>query len=165
MSMFTESSGISLLQVMSSFGVREKKSNWKIEEGTLPYVLDASAIIALLRAEPGGDVVSSAMRGKNVCFAHAMNLCEVYYDFHRSAGKVVADDVIASLRASDIWFRSDMDEKFWMEAGVLKSGARRISLADCCALVLARRVEGTLLTADHHEMDPLTTDHRIRFIR
>ncbi len=52
-----------------------------------------------------------------------------------------------------------------MEMGEIKSVARRISLADCCGLVLGRRLDATLLTADHHEMDALARDYRIQFIR
>lgn len=65
----------------------------------MTYILDASAMIAVLRAETGGEVVDAVIRsGQHVCFAHAMNLCEVYYEFHRGSGKEVADDVIETLR-------------------------------------------------------------------
>jgi PIN domain nuclease of toxin-antitoxin system len=49
------------------------------------YVLDACAIIAFLKGEAGADVVENALldRGSQ-CMAHAINLCEVYYDFHRA---------------------------------------------------------------------------------
>ena len=64
------------------------------------YVLDASAIIAWLRAEPGADVVDAAIRDLNSqCLAHAINLCEVYYDAHRNAGEAHADSIINDLNA------------------------------------------------------------------
>jgi PIN domain nuclease of toxin-antitoxin system len=45
------------------------------------YVLDASAIIAWMRNEPGADVVDNAIRDVNSqCLVHAVNLCKVYYD-------------------------------------------------------------------------------------
>lgn len=132
----------------------------------MTYILDASAMIAYLRDEPGADLVDEvAHNGHHVCFAHGMNLCEVYYDYHRSGGAEAAAQAIELLRSSDIWFRSDMSEEFWIEVGVLKSETRRVSLADCCALVLTRRLNATLLTSDHHEMDSLAGDHQIQFIR
>ncbi len=40
------------------------------------YVLDASAMIAYLRAETGADIVDAIICDpRHVCFAHAMNLC------------------------------------------------------------------------------------------
>jgi uncharacterized protein with PIN domain len=45
-------------------------------------VLDASAMIAFLRDEPGAEVVTNHMwRSQHHVFAHALNLCELYYDF------------------------------------------------------------------------------------
>ena len=55
-----------------------------------------------------------------------MNLCEVYYDYHRSGGVEAAAQAIELLRSSDIWFRSDMSEEFWVEVGVLKFDTRRV---------------------------------------
>lgn len=84
--------------------------------------------------------------------AHAVNLCEVYYDFHRAAGESAADGAIADMRTLGLVERGDFDEAFWKEVGKLKARGK-ISLADCCAVALANRVGGTLLTSDHHELD------------
>lgn len=55
----------------------------------------------------------------------------------------------------------------WQAAGTLKARLRRVSLADCFAIELAERLQGTILTADHHEFDVLAgqQEYRIRFIR
>lgn len=54
------------------------------------YVLDACAMIAFLRAEQGGDLVQAILRNpENECFAHAVNLVEVHYDFCRVGGTQV----------------------------------------------------------------------------
>ncbi len=43
-------------------------------------MLDASAIIAYLRDEPGADKVEDLLANDDeVCIAHAINLCETYY--------------------------------------------------------------------------------------
>lgn len=92
----------------------------------------------------------------STCFAHAINLCEVYYDFHRDAGEAAAEDAVKDLRALGIVEREDFDESFWKNAGRLKAGGR-VSLADCFAITLTNRIGGTLLTSDHHELDAVAT--------
>ncbi len=42
-------------------------------------VLDACAVIAFLRGEEGADAVTSLLLNED-CMAHAVNLCEIYYD-------------------------------------------------------------------------------------
>lgn len=119
------------------------------------YILDACAMIAFLRGEPGADIVEQALLDTSgQCMAHSMNMCEVFYLFHRDGGKDVADEAIEDLRGLGLVERGDMDETFWKEAGKLKAQGK-ISLADCYAIALTNRVGGTLLTSDHHEMDPL----------
>jgi predicted nucleic acid-binding protein len=48
-----------------------------------------------------------------------------------------------------------MDSEFWRDVGRLKAVHRKVSLADCCALTLARRLGGSLVTADRHDFEPL----------
>lgn len=51
-------------------------------------VLDASAMIAFLRDEASAEVVMNQMRLPEChVLAHALNLCEVYYDFRVLAGR------------------------------------------------------------------------------
>jgi predicted nucleic acid-binding protein len=117
------------------------------------YVLDACTMIALLRREPGEDVVWAHLSDpNNTCFAHAINLCEVYYDFHRDAGAAAAENAIEDLKALKVIERSDFDEAFWKDAGKLKARGK-VSLADCMAITLTNRLGGVLLTSDHHELD------------
>ena len=55
--------------------------------------IDASGMIAYLRAEPGGEKVRALLASPGgECFAHVLNLCEVYYDFMRVGGGVVTSD-------------------------------------------------------------------------
>jgi predicted nucleic acid-binding protein len=49
--------------------------------------------------------------------------------------------------------RSDIDEDFWKDVGRIKADVARISIADCFAVALARRVGVPVLTSDHHEFD------------
>jgi PIN domain nuclease of toxin-antitoxin system len=110
-------------------------------------------MIAFLTGEAGADVVENALLEQgSQCMTHAINLCEVYYDFHRAGGATAADDAIVDMRTLGLVERDDLDEPFWKEAGRLKAQGK-ISLADCFAITLTNRIGGTLLTSDHHELD------------
>jgi predicted nucleic acid-binding protein len=120
------------------------------------YILDASAIIAYLRGEPGADAVSAILVDPaHVCLAHALNLCEVYYDFYRSNGETAARNAINDMFALGVQLRDDLSAEVWQAAGALKALQRRISLADCFAVTLAQVAGGSVLTSDHHEFDSL----------
>jgi PIN domain nuclease of toxin-antitoxin system len=117
------------------------------------YVLDACAMIAYLRDERGADMVEQAITDTaSQCIAHAINLCEVFYDFHRVGGETSAITAIDDLFVLGVSERVDFDRAFWQDVGILKAGGK-ISLADCCAVTLTNRVGATLLTSDHLELD------------
>jgi predicted nucleic acid-binding protein len=133
------------------------------------YVLDACAIISLIKNEDGALIVGQALEAdNNVCFVHALNLCEVYYDCLRRHGKEPAEQLLANLINAGLVVRDDMDLDFWKNAGTLKARGR-ISLADCFAVALAEREDAVLLTSDHHEFDPLLAvpgfPAQVQFIR
>ena len=130
-------------------------------------VIDASALIAFLRDEPGADVVEKVLSAPEKCYAHALNLCEVYYDFFRASNQDAAEAAITDLLGLGIEERTDLDSEFWRDVGGLKTVHRRISLADCCALALARRLGARLITADRHEFEPILSAGvgQIEFIR
>lgn len=131
-------------------------------------VLDASALIAFLRDEPGADVVQDLLDGSpQTTYAHALNLCEVYYDFMRASTREAAESAIRDLLVLGVQERNDLDSAFWREVGRLKAVHRRVSLADCCALALAGRLGASLVSADRHELEPLLAEGRwqIEFIR
>lgn len=122
----------------------------------MTYVLDACAMIAYLNGEPGGDVVEQALLDQNSpCLAHAINLCEVFYLFHRAGGPDAAAKALADLSDVGVAERNDLYPAFWQQGGALKAVHRKVSLADCCAIAFTLRVGGARLTSDHHELDPL----------
>jgi PIN domain nuclease of toxin-antitoxin system len=131
-------------------------------------VLDACAMIAFLRDEPGADFVESMLLDPNHrCVAHAVNLCEVYYDFVRSSDVRTARMAIRDLERVGIRTRRDLSTAFWQRIGNLKGSIRKISLADCFALALSEKLQGDVVTSDHHEFDPLVAAKlaRVTFIR
>ena len=106
------------------------------------------------------------------CYAHAIKICEVYYDFLRTEGGPVARHLINELQnQTGLIIRNDMDTAFWQSAGLFKATLTRVSLADCMGLALAQRLDAELVTADHHELDAVALQaaalglHPLRFIR
>ena len=134
----------------------------------MPFVFDACALIAFLRDEAGADQVERLLADEHAeCLAHAVNLCEVYYDFLRASNEeAVARGAIEDLTALGLVAREDLDPLFWQDAGRYKAKGR-ISLADCFAIALSQRVGGTVVTTDHAEFDPIAARNqcRVRFIR
>jgi uncharacterized protein with PIN domain len=124
-------------------------------------------MVAFLRGEPGAPVVASSLSDPAItCYAHAVNLVEVYYDFIRRADERTARGAITTLYALGIRERRDMSRRFWRRVGRLKARGR-ISIADCFCIALTQELPGELLTSDHHEFDPLVPLGLcpIRFIR
>ena len=120
------------------------------------YVIDACAVIALLTGEAGNTVVARLLgEPANICLIHAVNLCEVYYDAVRRTDVATAQQDIAALLAGGLVLRTDLDTAFWQSVGDLKINPGKLSLADCFALALAQQENGTLVTSDHHEFDPI----------
>jgi PIN domain nuclease of toxin-antitoxin system len=130
-------------------------------------VIDASALIAFLRDEAGAEAVQNLLGPPQTCYVHALNLCEVYYDFWRASTQEAAESAITDLIGLGIEERNDMDPEFWRGVGRLKAVYRRVSLADCCALALADRLGAGLVTADRHDFEPLLAAGicQIEFIR
>ena len=119
------------------------------------HVLDASAMVAYITAELGGSVVRSLLLdSRTICYAHSVNLCEVYYDIIRRGDANSAKEAVESLFADGVIERQDMSRQFWQKVGKLKSRGR-ISIADCFAIAFAQELSGEVVTANHHEFDPL----------
>jgi len=117
-------------------------------------VLDARALIACLRGEPGSELVAEHLIAGH-CFAHAVNLCELHYDCIRIDGEDKAEALVRDLMDAGMATRSEIDEDFWKDVGRIKAGIGRISLADCFAIALARRLDVAVATSDHHEFDKI----------
>jgi hypothetical protein len=74
-----------------------------------------------LLQEPGEEVVwARLLEPQDTCFAHSLNLCEVFYDFYRDSGEAAAIGAIEDLRWLGVAERSDLDEAFWRDVGTLK---------------------------------------------
>jgi uncharacterized protein with PIN domain len=132
------------------------------------YVFDACAVIALLDNEPGATAVEALLEVEGGrCVAHVLNVCEVYYHIARRAGTERADKLKDVLESYGFEIEDSLATELWQKAAQIKADWRKVSLADCFALALAIREKGTLVTSDHHELDPLAKAGlcEFRFIR
>ena len=129
------------------------------------FVLDASALVALLKNEDGADKVAAvytqAECGEAELIMNRVNLLEVYYGFYHDKGKEYAENILDGV-AHSIVSISEFDKELFPIAGRLKASFR-ISLADSIALAQAIAVDGELLTADHHEFDCIDGIEPVRF--
>jgi uncharacterized protein with PIN domain len=76
----------------------------------MKFVLDACSIVAYLRDEPGASAVALALEDAgNECFAHSINLCEVFYDFHRASGLAEAMGALRDIALAGVVERNDMN--------------------------------------------------------
>lgn len=107
-------------------------------------VLDASALLALLLAEPGGDKVQAVLADAAMT---TVNLAEVVGHYARNgAAEPEIRLVLDQLRVE----RVDFDAELAYAAGLLlpATKAAGLSLGDRACLALARRMGVKALTAD-----------------
>ncbi|HEX8236423.1 MAG TPA: PIN domain-containing protein [Abditibacteriaceae bacterium] len=137
-------------------------------------VLDSSAMLAYLRGEPGGDLVRGLLLDDErdvPIYAHAVNLCEVYYDVLQSHDATLAEATVTILKAAGVQERSDMDSVFWRDAATLigtqRAAGHRLARGDAFGLALARREDADFYTTDRHEIAPVQAAGwcRVTFIR
>ena len=109
------------------------------------YLLDASALLALIHNEPGADQVLAVI---DDCWIHAVNLAEVVRKLVNT-GKPV-DEVIAYLDALDIEVFEDLSVQQIYALAKLAPEAKRLglSLGDSVCLMIAGWLEVTAVTAD-----------------
>lgn len=125
------------------------------------YVLDASAILALVQEEPGSDIVADAMaEGAEIC---AINLSEVVAKLAESGS---IEEVIRTSLARLSMTVVDFDEKLAFQAGMLRPTTRHLglSLGDRACIALARERDSTIITADR-AWATLSLGPTIRIIR
>ncbi len=111
-------------------------------------VLDASAVLAMLQSEPGGEIVEQLL-ARGPCAISAVNISEVAAKLlERGVPDEVVMEAIASLHLEVHQFESEDA----MATARLRAVTRTLglSLGDRACLALARRLD----------LDALTTDRR-----
>lgn len=123
------------------------------------HVMDACAGIAYLKGDQGIlDLPQILGDERNSVVIHAVNLCEVYYDFLRSDGQLVADEAHASIiRVVNVI--EDAAEDFLKRVARWKVGhvcpGHTLGIADAFAAATAEQYACRLVTSDHRDFDPI----------
>lgn len=121
------------------------------------YVLDSSAIICLLRDEPGVDVVERLLiEPGNQHYIHAINWIEVRYLEKRGHFQTNRSS-LDFIRATGVMVSSDLTPLFIETVASLKADYPPIALGDCFAVALAQTLDAPLVTADHGELDKVAS--------
>jgi len=119
------------------------------------YLLDACALIALLNDEAGAERVEAIVTGDIPVYMSAINALEVAYDAVRRSGDnnsaAVTLHVVSNANVVILWALTETE---WLAAARWKARGR-LSLADAIALAIAETRNLKLVSADHHELDPL----------
>ena len=114
------------------------------------FVLDAFALLAMFKAEPGGprvrELTQKAISGEVRLAMATVNLGEVFYKTVRQSGLERAKSVLAMARQLPIEYLP-VDQDLALAAAEIK-GLYRISYADCIAAALTQRLSATLVTGD-----------------
>jgi predicted nucleic acid-binding protein len=120
------------------------------------YVLDACALIALLKREDGWDLVNAlfnqARTGEITLYMHIINLLEVIYGFRRDKGTAYAVNILKNVHASPIRIIDTVSQPVFDEAARLK-GTNKMSIADAIGIAIAESLNAAFVTSDHHELD------------
>jgi predicted nucleic acid-binding protein len=135
-----------------------------VEGVAATHCLDACAVIAYLRQEPGADVLKALIELPTTFLAmHVCNLGEVYYDFFREDGITAAQTAWTHTLALPLELWREAGDAFIQRVGIIKV-EERVSFADAFALALAERLSIPLVTTDHHEFDAVERKGHFRFL-
>jgi predicted nucleic acid-binding protein len=118
------------------------------------HVLDASAIIACLRQEPGHERLASLIADPaNALVVHAINLGEVYYTALRDQDEDAARTAVR-LSREFARERRHLGREF-MAHGASWKVRFRVPYGDAFALAVAEREDAPLVTGDHNDFEPI----------
>jgi len=122
------------------------------------FVLDACALLAVLAMEKGAhnirDLFQKAVDHKAILIMSKFNFLEVYYKIYKAYGKDEADNLLATMEQMPIMIKDSLTNEVLKEAGRLKS-QYKLSIADSIAVAESIVNKASLVTADHHEIEPV----------
>ena len=131
------------------------------------YVLDACALVALLKGENGAkevdDLFHQAAQGKIALFMSIINLLEVYYGFIGDIGLTETQNMINRIGDTPLVIIDTISQRVYHEAARLKATYHRLSLADAVGLATAIERNGIFVTSDHHELEVIAKKETLNF--
>jgi predicted nucleic acid-binding protein len=131
----------------------------------LTYVLDACALLALIKKEDGYQTVDQLLqecaKGEIALYLNSVNFLEVYYDrLYVSIDE--AEGAYGLIYNSGIQVINDITT-------ILREAARfktsySLSLADAIGLATATCLDAAFVTSDHHELEKVEQDEAVPFL-
>ena len=132
---------------VASYRGCERKS---VNAVSKPFVLDTSAIIALVQNEPGADrvekILKSARNGSCTVFISFVTLAELYYVVWKEKGRSAALEMIVIVKSLPLKI-VESAERMTLLAGSIKA-THRLPLADAFIMATASHVRGILVHKD-----------------
>jgi predicted nucleic acid-binding protein len=131
----------------------------------LTYVLDACALLALIKKETGYQTVDQLLqkcvKGETRLYLNSINLLEVYYD-RLYVNSNEAEEAYKLIYDSDIQVINDI-MLILREAAQFKT-SYSLSIADAIGLATAACLDATFVTCDHHELEKVEQNSAIPFL-
>jgi predicted nucleic acid-binding protein len=127
------------------------------------FVLDACAVIALIKGEQGSDVVKKTIESDSEIFLHAVTFLEVYYNVVKEFGTDKANTFFNWIVQIGIEIIYEITEETIKCAGYFKS-KYKISLGDSFVLAVAKLNSAKIVSSDHHEFDTIQNQENIGFV-
>jgi len=128
------------------------------------FILDACALLAVLAMEKGADNIrdlfQKAVDHKAILMMSKFNFLEVYYKIYRAYGKNEADNLFNTMNQMPIMIKDTLTNEVFKEAGRLKS-EYKLSISDSIAIAESIISKASLVTADHHEIEPVEKAEKI----
>ncbi len=120
-------------------------------------VLDAYAVLALLKGEPAAEKVRELLQADDDARLTAVGVAEVVDHLVRLVG-VSEDDAALDVAELGLGNAEPVDPTIGLRAGLLRGRHyhrrdRAVSLADCIAAETARATDAALVTSDPHLLD------------
>jgi PIN domain nuclease of toxin-antitoxin system len=131
------------------------------------YVLDACAMVAMLKGENGAkeidDLFQQTVQGKALLSMSIVNLLEVYYGFIKDVGITETNNILNTIQYTPLVIIDTISQKTYHEAARLKGTHHRLSLADAIGIATAIELSGVFVTADHHELEDIANKEMLNF--
>ncbi len=115
----------------------------------MKYVLDASAVIAFLRDEPGALTVRDIfLNAEGDIHIHAVNAIEVHYKMASFGGESAATDALHDLAAMGVAIYDSLPPPLCVRASHFKSRYPFLSLGDSVCVAFGEHLRAVILTTD-----------------
>ena len=115
------------------------------------YILDACALVAVLKGENGAEAVNDlfrqAVQGDAALSMSIVNLLEVYYGFVADIGLAETRNMMNAIPHTPLVIIDTISQDTYHEAARLKGTYRRLSLADAVGVATAIERNGIFVTA------------------